>query len=173
MSNIVKYWTVSLIAFLVSAAFIYEKNDEFYWFYIQLMDSKLSLILLGNLSFASYFLFVYIIQILFIGQNLMEAERLVSSQQEQVLTLSEDNWAGKVQIAGVHPLCSNDIERNQHKNGHLHLGFPHCLDIRLDLWLQRGSLYDPANEHNQKAVEKLPTAHFLWVFPRDLFQVEF
>jgi hypothetical protein len=77
MNSIVKYWGISLILFLFGAASIYDQHDEFYWFYIQMMNTKLTLILLGNLSFASYFLLIYLIQIIFIGENIMEAERLV------------------------------------------------------------------------------------------------
>ena len=78
MSSIFKYWTISLVLFFVSAVMNYDKNDEFYWFYIQLVDSKISLILFGNFAISSYLLLVYILQRLFIGDEIMEAERLVS-----------------------------------------------------------------------------------------------
>jgi hypothetical protein len=78
MSNVIKYWAASLIVFVLGALSIYSEHDEFYWFYIQLMNNKFTLILLGNLTIASYFFSVYLIQLIFIGARIMEGERLVS-----------------------------------------------------------------------------------------------
>lgn len=79
MSQIVKYWFASVAIFFLASFFVYDQHDEFYWFYIQLMNNKITLVLLGNLSLASYFFSIYLIQRIFIGDEIMEGERLVSS----------------------------------------------------------------------------------------------
>lgn len=78
MSQIVKIWTTNLILLVIAIFCSYDENDEFYWFYIQFLNNKLTLLISGSFAIVSYFFSIYCVQRIFIGDSIMEAERLVS-----------------------------------------------------------------------------------------------